>query len=164
MKFGFNWHSGFQRRRCLKMLTYMRTTEAYLYYKLTNEPKGSGELKMVKVNPGSSFEKKNGHIRVTDAVYQVSRSSASWFWRSFFIIYGHGHVNWNIWKIFIPHIPWGLYMKFGFNRPDGFRAKEVWKCWIRVTLEKCQWIFLNFHALIYLTICTDFHLTEFISF
>ena len=39
----------FQRRRCMKMLTthtYMWTTEAYQYYKLTYEPKGSGELKM----------------------------------------------------------------------------------------------------------------------
>ena len=27
------------------MYTYERTTEAYLYYKLINEPKGSGELK-----------------------------------------------------------------------------------------------------------------------
>ena len=41
----------FQRRRCLKMLTYTHTpthiwtTEAYLYYKLTNGSKGSGELK-----------------------------------------------------------------------------------------------------------------------
>ena len=26
--------------------TYIRTTEASLHYKLTNEPKGSGELKM----------------------------------------------------------------------------------------------------------------------
>ena len=42
----------FQRRKCLKMLTYIhnmawhdiRTTD-YLYYKLTYEPKGSGELK-----------------------------------------------------------------------------------------------------------------------
>ena len=25
--------------------TYTRTTEAYLYYKLTNEPKGLGEIK-----------------------------------------------------------------------------------------------------------------------
>ena len=25
--------------------THIRTTEAYVYYKLTNEPKGSGELK-----------------------------------------------------------------------------------------------------------------------
>ena len=37
------------QRRCLKKLTYnthaqIRTTEAYLYYKLTNEPKGLGEL------------------------------------------------------------------------------------------------------------------------
>ena len=46
------WAQWFQRRWCLKMLTthtyihtYERTTEAYLYYKLTNEPKGSGELK-----------------------------------------------------------------------------------------------------------------------
>ena len=49
MKFGFNQSSGFWRR-CLKMLTYnththIWTTEAYLYYKLTNGPKGSGELK-----------------------------------------------------------------------------------------------------------------------
>ena len=45
----------FQKRRGLKMLTYnthtyththIRTIEAYLYYKLTNEPKGSGELKI----------------------------------------------------------------------------------------------------------------------
>ena len=28
------------------LTTHIRTTEAYLYYKLTNEPKGSGELKI----------------------------------------------------------------------------------------------------------------------
>ena len=29
--------------------THIQTTEAYLYYKLTNKPKGSGELKMQRV-------------------------------------------------------------------------------------------------------------------
>ena len=41
-----------------------------------------------------------GSTRVPDAVYQVSRSLASWFRRrrffKFFTIYGHGHVTWNI--------------------------------------------------------------------
>ena len=50
----------FQRRRCLKMLTYIhtyiRTTESYLYYKLTNEPKGSGKIKrMVCLGLSSRF-------------------------------------------------------------------------------------------------------------
>ena len=30
--------------------THIRTTEAYLYYKLTNEPKGAGELKNKVIN------------------------------------------------------------------------------------------------------------------
>ena len=53
-----NWLQSAQwfQRRCLKMLTtYLWTTEAYLYYKLTYEPKGSGELKMLqlsKLSPG----------------------------------------------------------------------------------------------------------------
>ena len=34
------------QRRCLKMLTHTQMTEAYLYNKLTNEPLGSGELKI----------------------------------------------------------------------------------------------------------------------
>ena len=37
-------------------------------------------------------------------------------------------------QIFIPHIPWMLHMKFGFNRPNSFQGKEVWKCWIWVIL------------------------------
>ena len=63
-------------------------------------------IKIVKVNPGSSYEN-NGSTQVPDAVYQVSRSSASWFRRrflKFFTIYGHGHVTWNIWTNFhSPH-------------------------------------------------------------
>ena len=32
------------------IFTYLQTTEAYLYYELTYEPKGSGELKIKKVS------------------------------------------------------------------------------------------------------------------
>ena len=45
MKYGFNQPSGFRGEKCLKILTtqtyihvHIRTTEAYLHYKLTNEP------------------------------------------------------------------------------------------------------------------------------
>ena len=46
MKFGFNRPSGFRGEDVWKCwhTTHIHTTEAYLYYKLTNEPKGSGEL------------------------------------------------------------------------------------------------------------------------
>ena len=52
MKFGFSRLSGFRgedvwkrwQHTYIHILTYIRTTVAYLYYKLTNEPKGSDEL------------------------------------------------------------------------------------------------------------------------
>ena len=43
MKFGFDWPSGFGEEDLLKWWT---DNGPWLYYKLTNEPKGSGELKM----------------------------------------------------------------------------------------------------------------------
>ena len=44
---------------------------------------------------------------------------------------------------FHPNIPWRLNMKFGFNRPSVyFLGKQVWKCWIWVTLDK--WMTLTF--------------------
>ena len=53
MKFGFNRLSGSEKKTFENIdiqhtytHTHIRTTEAYLYYKLTNEPKGSGELKI----------------------------------------------------------------------------------------------------------------------
>ena len=88
--------------------------------------------------------------RVPDAVYQVSKSSASWFWRKiflkFFTIIYMGMVMWpgTFEQIFIPHISWRLHMKFGFNRPSGFWAKQDWKCWVWVTLDEVQWMTLTF--------------------
>ena len=38
-------------------------------------------------------------------------------------------------------------MKFGFNRPSGFRAKYVWKYWIGVTLDEGHWMTLTFDIL-----------------
>ena len=70
---------------------------------------------------------KFGCTWVPDGVYQVSRSSASWFWRWFlkvFTIYGPGrhlsHVTRNIWTHFHPNITWRRHMKFGFKRPRVF--------------------------------------------
>ena len=50
MKFGFNWPSGFRGEDVLKCWC---TTDSgpCLYYKLTSEPKGSGELKKKKCPP-----------------------------------------------------------------------------------------------------------------
>ena len=50
MKFGFDWPSSFEEEDLLKwcMDGRRRTDDgACLYYKLTNEPKGSGELKKI---------------------------------------------------------------------------------------------------------------------
>ena len=45
MKFSFNRPSGFRGEDADARIHIIRTTEAYLYYKLTNDTKGSGELK-----------------------------------------------------------------------------------------------------------------------
>ena len=39
-----------------------------------------------------------------------------------------GHVTWTVWTNFCSPISWRLHMKFGLNRPSGFRG-EVWKYW-----------------------------------
>ena len=77
-----------------------------------------------------------GSTRAPNAAYQVSRSSAFLFQRRFFkvfTIHGHGghlgHVTWTVWTNFRSPVPRRLHMKFGFNRPSGFRGDDVWKCW-----------------------------------
>ena len=64
-------------------------------------------------------------------VYQVSRSSVSWFQRrrflKIFTIYGPGsHVTRNIWTNFHPDIPWRLHMNLSSNRLVFFEEKFVW--------------------------------------
>ena len=50
MKFGFDWPSSFEKKifENVVLTTDGQQTDdgPWLYYKLTNEPKGSGELKM----------------------------------------------------------------------------------------------------------------------
>ena len=115
-----------------------------------------------------------GSTWVRDAVYQVSRSSASWFRKRRFLkvfaMYGPGshlgHVTQNIWTNFHPNIPWRrLHMKFGFKRPSVFWGKEVWNVesewpWTTVSERPWTWVVINFHVLIYLTMCTNFHITD----
>ena len=111
-----------------------------------------------------------GSTWVLDALYQVSMSSASLLRRKTFLkvftIYGLGshlgHVTLNIWTNFHPNIPWRLRRKFGFKRPKCFFEEKKFE-----NVESvCQWMALTLgcHVLIYLTICTNFHLSSFNSF
>ena len=63
-----------------------------------------------------------------------------------------GMVRWsgNFEQIFIPHVPWRLHL--------------VSKCWTTVNEWAWPWVVINCHVFIYLTISTNFHLIEFISF
>ena len=72
MKFGFKLPSGFRGEDVWKCWqhTYIRTTEAYLYYKLTNElSKGSGELK--KTFAPSQDSDQPGHLPSLTRVFTV---------------------------------------------------------------------------------------------
>ena len=128
-------------------------------------------IKMVKVT--QSYHLKEMVVVKYDAVYRVSRTSTSWFrkredfWRSL------PYMRMAMWpeqfeQIFIPHIPWRLHMKFGFNRPGGFFGKESenvdseWP-WTTVNEWPQHWVVTNCQVFIYLTISTNFHLKEFIS-
>ena len=104
-------------------------------------------IKMVKVNSGSSYEN-IGSTWVPDAVYKVSRSTVP---KKIFEIFHHKWAwSWDLEHLNKFSLPTShgashlLLMKFGFNWPSGFRAKEVWKCWIRVTLDEGQWMTLTF--------------------
>ena len=112
---------------------------------------------------------KFGSTCVPDAVYQVSMSSASWFWRRRFLkvftIYGPGshlgNVTLNIWKKNHPNIPWRLHRKFGFKQP---RKRSLKMLNLGVSEWPWPWLVINHHVLIYLTIFTNFHHTGFNSF
>ena len=50
MKFSFDWPSEYLISRCLKCMSDGQTDEGVcLHYKLTNEPKGLGELVIVLI-------------------------------------------------------------------------------------------------------------------
>ena len=42
-------------------------------------------------------------------------------------------VTWDIWTNVCSPISWRLHVKFGFNRPSGFKREDVWKYWRRTT-------------------------------
>ena len=80
---------------------------------------------------------KFGSTHAPDATYQVSRSSAFWFWRrrffEVFTINGHGghlgHVTMTIWTKFrFPHPKEALY-EIWLQSAMWFRGEDIWKCW-----------------------------------
>ena len=46
-------------------------------------------------------------------------------------------------QISIPNIPWKRHMKFDFINLVFFWGREVWKCWIWVILDKGKWMTLT---------------------
>ena len=83
------------------------------------------------VNPGSSFEQTVVlEHPMPHTKFQGRRpfgSGEDCF--KVFTIYGHGsHLGHVTWTPRLNKLPRRLNMKFGFNRPSGFR-EDVWKCW-----------------------------------
>ena len=107
-------------------------------------------IKMVNVNPVSSFEHIRSYLSTRCCILSFKAIGLLVPKKKIFedfTISGSGshlgHVTQNIWTNFHPNSPWRLNMKFGFNRPSVFWEKEVWKCWIWVTLDKGQWMTLT---------------------
>ena len=89
----------------------------------TNLKNSQGQSKVIIWNIGSTW--------VPDAVYQVSKSSASWFRRKrflkFFTIIYMGMVMWpgTLEWIFIPHISWTRAVNFQIDLRGG-QWKTIW--------------------------------------
>ena len=92
--------------------------------------------------------KQVGNTRVTNAAYQVSRSSAFRFQKRRFLkiisIYGHGghlgHVTWTIWTHFHSPIQWRLHQKFNLGIPVMRYERAVRPCALnfRLAALKCR--------------------------
>ena len=110
---------------------------------------------------------------VPDAVIQVSWSSTSWFQRrrvlKVFTIYGPGshlgNVTQNIWTNFYSKNPMVVSYEIWHQTAQCFlkNVESEWP-WTNVNKWPWPWVVKNHHELIYLTTCTNFHLTGFNSF
>ena len=107
-------------------------------------------------------------------VYQVSRSSASWFRRRRFLKVSSNHVwAWKpSWSCETEHLNtshggsvWNLAsnsLAF-FEEKKSENVESEWP-WSKVNEWPWFYVVINHHVLIYLTICTNFHLTGFNNF
>ena len=130
----------------------------WLYYKLTNEPKGLGELKICLYvwMVGCHLPGRGGFTeyvltelsRTTLAFLHLKTTRLCRPWRlidrivggrcsketyKVFTIYWHGsylgHVTQTPQTNFRSPIRLRLHMKFGFDRPRGFGEEDLWKWW-----------------------------------
>ena len=125
--------------------------------------KPESSLAMVKKDPDLwySFDFRNSTqdrnlrklwwARIHDATHHVSLQLAHCFWWRFFKDFYHIWAWWSSWSCdshsptnFCFPISWNLHMKFGFNRPSGFRGEDVWKCWQRRTTDALLYFKLNY--------------------
>ena len=113
-------------------------------------------INMVKVNPGSSYENV-GSTRLPDAVYQVSRSSASWFRRRRFMKYFIKNGQWlcdlkHLNKFSFPTSYegsiWNLAsIGLAVSEQKKLNVESEWP-WTKVSEWHWPLIFIKFHLLI----------------
>ena len=87
---------------------------------------GPGQLTVTICTSWVVLEYPVQHTKLLGYNYRAIGSGEEDF--QMFLHGGHfGYVTWTVWTNFRSPMPRRLHVKFGFNRPSGFRGEDVWK-------------------------------------
>ena len=124
-----------QRRRCFKMLAYdgWRTMDGgpCLYYKLTSEPKGSGELKTHRKNALTIFALNTLRTCTVSELTITTNHTQSiqfkWF-KSITSSFSPFFSSWNL--IYIVWVTLEFYIKYIYNCNCTVKLMKKLICWV----------------------------------